>query len=117
VQSDNGDVEVTTAGKAPGGKMTFTTEHGAVAVTMNGKTPPDKVTVVTRNGDVTLTMPSGIGFQVNADTRKGSITSDFDSVKVVDGENSPSRASGSVGNGTSKLQINTDIGDIKLSKS
>ncbi len=117
VQSNNGDVEVTTADKQSGSKMTFTTEHGDVAVTLTGKTPPEKVNVVTQHGDVTLTMPLGLGFQVNADTRKGNITSDFDAVKIVDGDNSPSRASGSVGNGTSKLQVSTDTGDIKIAKS
>jgi DUF4097 and DUF4098 domain-containing protein YvlB len=116
VQSNNGDVEVTTAGKQPGSKMTFTTEHGDVAVTLGGKTPPDKVNVVTQHGDVTLTMPLGTGFQVTADTRKGSISSDFDAVKVDD-SNGSSRASGSVGNGNSKLQVNTETGDIKIAKS
>ncbi len=116
VQSNNGDVEVTTAGKQPGAKMNFTTEHGDVAVTLSGKTPPEKVNVVTRHGDVTLTMPLGTGFQVTADTRKGGITSDFDAVKVND-SNGSSRASGSVGNGNSKLQVNTDTGDIKIAKS
>jgi DUF4097 and DUF4098 domain-containing protein YvlB len=116
VQSNNGDVEVTTAGKQPGGKMTFTTEHGDVAVTLSGKTSPDKVNVVTQHGDVTLTMPLGTGFQVTADTRKGSISSDFDAVKVDD-SNGSSRASGSVGNGSSKVQVNTETGDIKIAKS
>jgi DUF4097 and DUF4098 domain-containing protein YvlB len=116
VQSNNSDVEVTTAGKQPGSKMTFTTEHGDVAVTLGGKTPPDKVNVVTQHGDVTLTMPLGTGFQVTADTRKGSISSDFDAVKVDD-SNGSSRASGSVGNGNSKLQVNTETGDIKIAKS
>jgi DUF4097 and DUF4098 domain-containing protein YvlB len=116
VQSNNGDVEVTTADKNHGGTMTFTTQHGSVAVTVMGKTPPEKVNVVTQHGDVTLTMPSGVGFQITADTRKGDISSDFDSVKVDEG-NGSSRASGSVGNGSSKLQVNTETGDIKIAKS
>ena len=47
VQSNNGDVEITTSGKQPAGKVNVTTEHGDVAVTMAGKTTPDKVNVAT----------------------------------------------------------------------
>ncbi len=85
-------------------------------MTLAGKLPPDKVTVATQHGDVTLTLPSNAGFQVNAGTRKGDITSDFGAVKI-DESNGTSHASGTVGNGVSKLQINTDTGDIRLVKS
>ena len=95
LQTTNGDVEVGAAGgKVALGKMTITTEHG----------------------DVTLTLPSGSGFQVNAATRKGDISSDFDNVKVNE-NGGESTASGTVGNGNSKLQINTDTGSIRISKS
>jgi DUF4097 and DUF4098 domain-containing protein YvlB len=116
VQSNNGDVEVTTSGKQPAGKMNVTTEHGDVAVTVAGKVPPDKVNVATQHGDVTLTMANGVGFQLSAVTRKGGISSEFDSVKVED-SNGSSKASGTVGTGASKLQVATDTGDIKLVKS
>ncbi len=114
VQSTNGDVEVTTGGKQAG-KMNVATQHGDVALTVGGKLPPDKVNVATVHGDITLTLPSSVGFQVKADTRKGDITSDFDAVKV-DESNGSSRASGTVGNGVSKLQVTTDTGDIKITK-
>ena len=116
VQSNNGDVEITTGGKGPAGKMSLATEHGDVALTVAGTTPPDKVNVATQHGDVTLTLASGVGFQVNAVTDKGGITSEFDSVKVND-TNGASKASGTVGNGSSKLQVATETGDIKIGKS
>jgi DUF4097 and DUF4098 domain-containing protein YvlB len=116
VQSNNGDVEVTTAGKEPGGKMSVTTEHGDVALTLAAKSPPEKVNVATVHGDVTLTLPPSVGFQVSAVTRKGDISSEFDTVKV-DESNGSSRANGTVGSGSSKLQVATDTGDIKISKS
>jgi DUF4097 and DUF4098 domain-containing protein YvlB len=116
VQSNNGDVEITTSGKGPAGKMNVTTEHGDVAVTVDGKTPPDKVNVATQHGDVTLTLASGVGFQVSAVTGKGEISSEFDSVKVND-SNGSSKASGTVGSGSSKLQVATETGDIKIAKS
>ena len=115
VQSNNGDVEVTTSGKQAG-KMNVNTQHGDVALTLASKSTPDKVTVNTQHGDVTLTLPSGGGFQISAGTRKGDISSDFDAIKVNE-SNGESRASGTVGSGASKLQVNTDTGDIKIGKS
>jgi len=85
-------------------------------VTLAGKMPPDKVNVATQHGDVTLTLPSNAGFQVSAVTRKGDISSDFDSVKI-DESNGTSKANGTVGNGASKLQVSTDTGDIRIAKS
>jgi len=98
-------VEVTTAGKP--GKMTVSTQHGDVALTLASKPPSDRVDVTTTHGDITLTLPSNPGFQITAGTRKGDITSDFGAVKV-DESNGTSHATGTVGNGISKLQINTD---------
>jgi DUF4097 and DUF4098 domain-containing protein YvlB len=115
VQSTNGDVEVTTGGKQSG-KMIVSTEHGDVALTLAAKSPPDKVNVTTQHGDITLTLPPAGGFQINAGTRKGEISSDFGGVKI-DTSNGSSRASGTVGNGFSKVQVNTETGDIKLVKS
>lgn len=115
VQSNNGNVEVTTGARLVG-QMNVSTEHGDVAVTLAGKTPPDRVNVSTRHGDVTLTLPSNTGFQLKAATRKGDISSEFDAVKV-DETNGRSEAAGTVGNGASKLQVSTDTGDIKIAKS
>lgn len=115
VQSTNGDVEVTTGGKQPG-KLSLNTQHGDVALTLAAKAPPDKVNVVTQHGDVTLTLPSSDGFQITAGTGKGEITSDFDAIKI-DKNNDASHATGTVGNGISKFQVNTDTGDIKIGKS
>ena len=116
VQSNNGDVEVTTGGNQPPGKMSVTTQHGDVALTLGGKNPPDKVDVSTRHGDITLTLPAGTGFQVAAGTRKGDISSDFEAVKINQ-TNGMSQANGTVGNGSSKLQVSTDTGDIRIVKS
>ncbi|HZP25083.1 MAG TPA: DUF4097 family beta strand repeat-containing protein [Terriglobales bacterium] len=117
VQSNNGDVEVTTAGKQPGGKMTVNTQHGDVALTLDSKTPPEKVNVASQHGDITLTLPTSAGFQITADTRKGDISSDFNSVKIDQHDGGASQASGTVGNGASKLQVTTETGDIKIVKS
>ena len=93
VDNSNGDVEVTAASKLPVGKMSISSKHG----------------------DITLTLPSNAGFQLDATTRKGSITSDFGTLKI-DQTNDSSRAVGTVGNGASKLQVSADTGDIRISK-
>jgi hypothetical protein len=64
-----------------------------------------------------LTLPSNDGFQITAGTGKGEITSDFDAIKI-DKNNDASHATGTVGNGISKLQVNiVETGDIKIGKS
>jgi len=93
VETNNGDVEVHAASKLPMGRMTITGKHG----------------------DITLVLPSNAGFQLEATTRKGDITSDFGAIKVSE-TNGTSHASGTVGNGVSKLQITADTGDIRISK-
>ena len=116
VQSNNGDVEVTTADKQPAGKMNVTTQHGDVALTLGGKAAPEKVNVASQHGDITLTLSPNAGFQITAGTRKGDISSEFSSVKI-DQNNGASQASGTVGNGNSKLQVTTETGDIRIVKS
>jgi len=93
VDNTNGDIEVHSADKLPIGKMMIT-----------GK-----------RGDISLVLPANAGFQVEASTRKGDITSDFGSLKI-NSSSGGSHASGSVGNGAAKLQINADTGDIHIGK-
>jgi hypothetical protein len=94
IETANGDIEVQAAKKLPVGKMTVTGKHG----------------------DITLTLPSNAGFQVEATTRKGDISSDWDALKIESGGGSSS-AKGTIGNGVTKLQVNSDTGDIRISKS
>jgi len=93
VETTNGDVDVHTASKLPVGKMSITGKHG----------------------NITLTLPANAGFQLDATTRKGDISSDFSAIKVSE-TNGMSQASGTVGNGAAKLQITADTGDIRISK-
>ena len=74
VETTNGDVDVHAANKLPVGRMTITGKHG----------------------DITLTLPSNAGFQIEATTRKGDITSDFSAIKISQ-TNGKSEASGTVG--------------------
>jgi DUF4097 and DUF4098 domain-containing protein YvlB len=93
VENANGEIEIHPADKLPIGKMVLTGKHG----------------------DITVVLPGNAGFQLEATTRKGDITSDFGSVKIED-NNGSSHATGTVGNGITKLQINADTGDIRINK-
>ena len=93
VQTDHHDIDVRAANKLPVGKMNLSSKHG----------------------DITLTLPPNAGFQVDATTRKGDISSDFNAVKISQ-SNGTSQASGTVGNGAAKLQVNADTGSIRIEK-
>jgi DUF4097 and DUF4098 domain-containing protein YvlB len=94
VETTNGEVEVRVASKRPVGRMSITGKHG----------------------DITLSLPANAGFQIDATTRKGDISSDFSAIKVSE-SNGRSEASGIVGNGAAKLQITADTGSIRIEKS
>ena len=94
VDNANGDIEIHPADKLPMGKMN-----------LSGK-----------RGDISLTIPANAGFQLDATTRKGDITTDFGSLKI-DSSSGGSHATGTVGNGAAKLQISADTGDIRINKS
>jgi DUF4097 and DUF4098 domain-containing protein YvlB len=93
VENANGDIEIHPADKLPVGRLTLMGKHG----------------------DITVVLPANAGFQVDATTRKGDITSDFSPLRIED-TNGSSRATGTVGNGAAKLQINADTGDIRINK-
>jgi hypothetical protein len=93
LENANGDIEVHPANKLPMGKMMI-----------SGK-----------RGDISLVLPANAGFQLDATTRKGDITSDFGALKI-DSSGGGSHATGIVGNGASKLQVTSDTGDIRITK-
>ncbi len=93
VENANGDIEVHPADKLPLGKMMITGKHG----------------------DITLVLPANAGFQLDATTRKGDITSDFSPLRTEQ-TNGSSHTTGTIGNGAAKLQINSDTGDIHITK-
>ena len=94
VETSNGDIEVHTAEKLPVGKMN----------------------IIDHRGDVSLVLPANAGFQVDATTQKGDIETEFGQLKI-DSNHGQSRLSGTVGNGAAKLQVEAQMGDIRISKS
>ncbi|HEY4932591.1 MAG TPA: DUF4097 family beta strand repeat-containing protein [Terriglobales bacterium] len=93
VENANGAIEIRPADKLPIGKMILTGKHG----------------------DITVTLPANAGFQVDATTRKGDISSEFSPLRNEE-TNGSSHMTGTIGNGATKLQINADTGDIRINK-
>ena len=71
------------------------------------------VQIDNRNGDVQLSLPDKAGFRVDARTRDGEIQSDFPELKI-NNDDRESRASGSVGSGSSHIVINNEHEGIEI---
>jgi DUF4097 and DUF4098 domain-containing protein YvlB len=97
------------------GDLQLETTNGDIEVRAADKLPLGRISISSKRGDISLVLPPKAGFQVQAATSKGDITSEFEAVKVDESHGS-ARASGAVGDGVSKLQINTDTGDIRITK-
>ncbi len=97
------------------GDLQLETTNGSVEVRAADKLPLGRITISSKRGDISLVLPPNAGFQLQANTNKGDITTEFDALKIDQGKGS-ARASGAVGSGVSKLQINTDTGDIRITK-
>ncbi len=80
-----------------------------------GKPPLGSMQIDNSKGDIQVVVPTGASFSLNARTRDGDISTDFDQIKVSD-QNGQSTASGSVGNGASRLEINNRYGSIEIRK-
>ncbi len=98
----NGDVEVENS-------------NGDIEIHPGSKMPMGKMMITGKRGDITLVLPANAGFQVDATTHKGDITSDFSPLRTEQ-TNGSSHTTGTIGNGAAKLQINADTGDIRINK-
>lgn len=85
-----------------------------VTVQMAEKQPLSGVEITTNTGDVRLTLPTNANFQVQGNTNNGDVSSDY---KLdLNNQSSRGRISGSVGKGTAKITVNTNVGDINIRK-
>ena len=94
------------------GDVRLENENGAVEIHMSKL---GNVQVSNRNSDVQLYLPEKAGFQLDARARGGEIESDFDALKIENGDNQ-GIASGTVGSGGPRLVINNEHGGIELRK-
>jgi len=87
-------------------------ENGTVDV---GLQKPGNIQIDNRKGDVQIAIPPKTAIKVEARTREGEIQSDFDEIKVENG-NKQASASGSIGTNGPRLVVNCDKGDIEIRK-
>ncbi len=98
------------------GELKVQGENGDVTVQFNDKQPLSNVQVTTNRGTVRLTVPAKAGFQVDANTRNGSFSSDFTELPASGEDKNSAVVKGTVGKGNAKLVISTDVGDIDIRK-
>jgi hypothetical protein len=98
------------------GDLEVENSNGPIEVHAADKSAVGRLNINGRHGDITIVLPENASFQVEATTRKGDISSDFDNVRVDEHSGGTSRASGTVGSGAAKVTVNADVGDIKISK-
>ena len=71
--------------------------------------------ITNSRGDVQLTFPPKVSFQVNAQARRGDVSSEFEGIATTQERNDHSM-SGSVGSGGPEIRVNNTNGDISLRK-
>jgi len=94
------------------GDLRLQDEHGDIEVSMRSL---GNVQIDSREGDIHLSVPDKAGFHVDAHTRDGEIQSDFSEVKI-DNDEHESKASGTVGNGSSHIVLNNEHDGIEIRK-
>jgi hypothetical protein len=85
-------------------------ENGAIEIHINKL---GSLQVSNSKGDIRIYVPEKAGFQVDAQARDGEIQTDFNSLKVDNGDNR-STASGSVNGGGPRMVINNEHGTIEI---
>ena len=94
------------------GDVRLQNENGAVEVHMNKM---GSMQVSNRNSDIQIYLPDKAAFQLDARSRGGEIESDFDALKIDNGDQQ-AIATGTVGAGGPHLVINNEHGGIELRK-
>jgi DUF4097 and DUF4098 domain-containing protein YvlB len=80
-----------------------------------GKLPLGSMQIDNSKGDIQVVLPTQAAFSLTARTRDGDIESDFNQIQVSS-DHGQSTASGTVGSGASRLQINNQYGSIEIRK-
>ncbi len=106
----NGDVDVTTRGRAEA-----RTVNGSIDATIGRADWTGDLDFRTVNGAITLTLPADISTDVEAETVNGDIESDFP--LTVSGRFGPRRLRGTIGTGGRNLDLQTVNGSIRLLRS
>ena len=94
------------------GDLRLEDSNGTVEV---GLHKPGNIQIDNRKGDVRVSIPPNTAIKVEARTREGEISSDFDEIKV-ENSNKQSSASGAIGSNGPRLAMNCEKGSIEIRK-
>ncbi len=95
------------------GEVRVENSNGIIEV--QSKLPLGAMQLSNRRGSVRVVLPAKAAFQIDARTRRGDINSDFPGLSVQSGHQQ-STASGTIGSGGPRLDIETDGGDVEIRK-
>ncbi|HEX7894491.1 MAG TPA: DUF4097 family beta strand repeat-containing protein, partial [Terriglobales bacterium] len=85
-------------------------ENGAVEVHVNKL---GNMEITNSKGDIRVYVPAHSGFQVDAQARDGDIQTDFNTLKISNGDDR-STASGSANGGGPRMVLNNEHGSIEI---
>jgi DUF4097 and DUF4098 domain-containing protein YvlB len=94
------------------GDLRLEDSNGSVSVGVN---KPGNIQIDNRKGDVQISIPPNTPVKVEARTREGEISSDFEEIKV-DNRDRASNASGTIGTNGPRLALNCEKGSIEIRK-
>ena len=106
----NGGIDVTTRN----GPVNASTVNGDIDVTMNAIARDGSMKFNTVNGTVRVTMPESINASVEMETMHGSISSDYP--VQLSGRFGPRHATGTIGRGGPRIELETLNGSVHLRK-
>jgi DUF4097 and DUF4098 domain-containing protein YvlB len=92
------------------GDLRLQNENGTVEIHVNKM---GNMEITNNKGDIRLFVPQKAGFQLDAQTRDGEIQTDFDSLKIQNGDDR-STATGSVNGGGARVSLNNEHGNIEI---
>ena len=94
------------------GDLRLEDSNGSVSVGVN---KPGNIQIDNRKGDVQLAIPPNTAVKIEARTHGGDIESDFEEIKIENGDHQSS-ANGSIGNNGPRIAINSEKGTIEIRK-
>lgn len=97
------------------GELRLENSNGLVELRAGSKLPLGTMEITNRRGEIQVVLPPKAAFELDATAHRGDINSEFPGIKV-DNAHNESRASGAVGAGGPRLQINNDNGNIEIRK-
>lgn len=97
------------------GDVRIQNRNGEVSL-QPGKLPLGNLEVSNQRQTITVELPAKAGFQLDAQTERGEISSDFDTNIETGGDRKSSHRTATVGGGGAHIKLTNDRGDIEIHK-